>query len=167
MPARVSSMAKSPGQSAAADRLRIARFLADLLDQRFTIPGTSIRIGLDPILGLIPGIGDVIANLTGSVILFIAAQYRLPKIVLLRMGLNIALNAMIGAIPILGDVFSIWFRSNAKNVALLERYARGETGRASSGDWLFVVGLIVALLLIIAGIVLALTWLFKQVWNLF
>jgi hypothetical protein len=167
MSARVSSTAQSPRQSAAADRLRIARFLADLLDQRFTIPGTSIRIGLDPILGLIPGIGDVIANLTGSVILLIAAQYPIPKVVLLRMGVNIALNAMIGAIPILGDVFSIWFRSNAKNVALLERYARGETGRASSGDWLFVVGLIVALLVVTAGVGLALIWLLKQVWNLF
>jgi hypothetical protein len=160
-------MAKSPRHKATADRLRIAKFLADLLDQRFTIPGTSIRIGLDPILGLIPGIGDVLANLTGSVILFIAAQYRLPRIVLLRMGLNVALNAIIGAVPIFGDIFSIWFRSNAKNVALLERYARGETQRASSGDWLFVIGLIVALLLVIAAIVLAFGWILKQIWNFF
>jgi hypothetical protein len=158
-------MAKSPRHIAPEERLRIARFLADLLDQRFTIPGTQIRIGLDPILGLIPGIGDIIANLTGSVILFIAAQYRLPKIVLLRMGLNIGLNAIIGAIPIFGDVFSIWFRSNAKNAALLERYARGQTQRASSGDWFLVIGLIVALLLVVAGVGLALTWLFKQIWN--
>jgi hypothetical protein len=158
-------MAKSPRQAAPADRLRIARLLADLLDQQFTIPGTRVRIGLDPILGLIPGIGDTIANLTGSVILLIATQYRLPKVVLLRMGLNIGLNAIIGAIPILGDVFSIWFRSNARNAALLERYARGETQRASPADWLFVVGLIVALLLIAAGIVLAVAWLFKQLWN--
>jgi hypothetical protein len=160
-------MAKLPRHSPTEDRLRIARFLADLLDQRFTIPGTQIRIGLDPILGLIPGIGDVIANLTGSVILFIAAQCRLPKIVLLRMGLNLAVNSIIGAIPIFGDVFSIWFRSNAKNAALLERYARGEAQGASAGDWFFVVALILALLLVIAGIVLALAWLFKQLWNLF
>jgi hypothetical protein len=163
MAARVFSVAESPPPGATVERLRIAKFLADLLDQRFTIPGTSIRIGLDPILGLIPGIGDVLANLAGSVILLIAAQYRLPKIVLLRMGLNVALNALIGAIPIFGDIFSIWFRSNAKNVALLERYTRSESQRASCGDWLFVIGLIVGLVLVIAGIVLALAWLLKQV----
>ncbi len=166
MPARVFSMAKSPRYSAANERLRIARFLADLLDQRFTIPGTSIRVGLDPILGLIPGIGDIVANLTGSVILFIAAQYHLPKVVLLRMGLNIAVNALIGGIPILGDVFSIWFRSNAKNATLLERYLKSDTQAASSSDWFFVVAVIVAVLLVLAAVVLALTWLLKQVWNL-
>ncbi len=80
---------------------------------------------MDPILGLVPGVGDLLANLTGSAILFIAAQFNIPKIVLLRMGLNIAINAMIGAIPIFGDIFSIWFRSNIKNVQLLERYAGG------------------------------------------
>jgi len=81
--------------------------LAELLDQRFTIPGTSIRIGLDPIIGLIPGIGDTLANLAGSAILVIAAQLRLPKIVFLRMGWNIALNTLIGAIPLVGDIFPI------------------------------------------------------------
>jgi hypothetical protein len=163
---RVSSVARPARQDTAADRLRLAKFLADLLDQRFRIPGTSIRIGLDPILGLIPGIGDIVANLTGSVILFIAAQYRLPKIVLLRMGLNIALNAIIGAIPVFGDVFSIWFRSNAKNVALLERSFHAESRRASTSDWLFVTGLIAGLLLLLVAIVFALAWLLKQVWSL-
>ena len=114
--------------SSSPQRFLLAKFLADWLDQRFTIPGTSIRIGLDPILGLIPGIGDMIANLAGSAIILIAAQYRLPKIVLLRMGLNVALNAIIGAIPVFGDIFSIWFRSNVKNAQLLERYV----GRRSS-----------------------------------
>ncbi|HEX2229017.1 MAG TPA: DUF4112 domain-containing protein [Candidatus Binatia bacterium] len=158
-------MVKSPRQTAPADRLRIARFLADLLDQRFTIPGTQIRIGLDPIIGLIPGVGDVVANLAGSVILFIAAQYGLPKIVLLRMGLNIAVNAIIGGVPIFGDLFSIWFRSNARNAALLERYARGETRGASAGDWFFVIGLIVAVLAVIAALVFTFAWLAEQLWN--
>jgi hypothetical protein len=147
------------GSEFTAQRLKIARFLADLLDQRFTIPGTSIRIGLDPILGLLPGFGDLLANLTGSAILLIAAQFNIPKIVLLRMGLNIAVNALIGAIPIFGDVFSIWFRSNVKNVQLLERYA-GATRRASTaGDWLFVIALIAALLAVLVGILAAVVWL--------
>jgi hypothetical protein len=81
------------------------------------------------------------------------------------MGFNIALNAIIGAIPIFGDVFSIWFRSNAKNAALLERHARGETQRASSGDWFFVIALIAALLLVAAGVILVVAWLLKQLWD--
>lgn len=147
------------------DAVWVARFLADLLDQRFTIPGTSIRIGLDPIISLIPGIGDLLANLTGSLILVIAAQLGVSKIVLVRMGLNIAINTVIGAVPIFGDIISIWFRSNVKNVALLERSLRGHTKRAALGDWLFVILLIVGLLVLMCGIVVAALWLFKQLWN--
>jgi hypothetical protein len=143
----------------------LAKFLAEWLDQRFTIPGTSIRIGLDPILGLIPGIGDMIANLAGSAILLIAAQYGLPKIVLLRMGLNVALNAMIGAIPVFGDVFSIWFRSNVKNAQLLERYVSAEGRASTSGTWLLVIAVIGGIIVLLIAILLATVWLAKQVWN--
>jgi len=143
----------------------LAKFLAEWLDQRFTIPGTSIRIGLDPILGLIPGIGDMIANLAGSAILLIAAQYGLPKIVLLRMGLNVALNAMIGAIPVFGDVFSIWFRSNVKNAQLLERYVSAEGRASTSGTWLLVIAVIGGIIVLLIAILLATVWLAKQLWN--
>jgi hypothetical protein len=148
------------------DRLWFARFLADLLDQRFTIPGTSIRIGLDPIISLIPGVGDLLANLTGSMILIIAAQLGVPKVVLVRMGINIAANTIIGVIPIFGDIVSIWFRSNVRNVALLERYLGRPSKRVELGDWLFVLGLIVGLLALLGGIVVAGVWLFKQIWEL-
>jgi len=150
--------ARSRPRSADVNRLLFVRFLADLLDQRFTIPGTSIRVGLDPILGLIPGIGDALANIAGSAILIIAVQLNVPKIVLIRMGLNVAANALIGAIPILGDIFSIWFRSNAKNADLLERYAGSERRRAGLDDWLFVAGIISAVVLIGFGIILAIVW---------
>ena len=150
--------ARSRPRSADVNRLLFVRFLADLLDQRFTIPGTSIRVGLDPILGLVPGIGDALANIAGSAILIIAVQLNVPKIVLIRMGLNVAANALIGAIPILGDIFSIWFRSNAKNADLLERYVGSERRRAGLGDWLFVAGIISAVVLIGFGIILAIVW---------
>ena len=150
--------AGSAPRSADASRIIFVRFLADLLDQRFTIPGTSIRVGLDPILGLIPGIGDVLANIAGSAILVIAVQLNVPKIVLIRMGLNVATNALIGAIPVFGDIFSIWFRSNAKNADLLERYAGSETRRAGLEDWLFVVAIISAVVLFGLGIILAMVW---------
>ena len=128
-------------------------------------PGTSIRIGLDPILGLIPGIGDGLANIAGSAILLIAAQYRLPKIVILRMGLNVALNAMIGAVPIFGDIFSIWFRSNVKNVQLLERYLSAEERASTFGNWIFVIAIVAGIILLLIGILVATVWLIKQLWN--
>jgi hypothetical protein len=136
----------------------LARFLADLLDQRFTIPGTSIRIGLDPLLGLIPGMGDVLANLAGSVILVIAAQYRVPKTVLLRMALNVAANALIGAIPGLGDLFSIWFRSNVRNARLLERALGEKPHAATPADWIVVVVVVLGLILMLLGVFAAIAW---------
>jgi hypothetical protein len=151
--------------SSSVERIALARFLAELLDQRFTIPGTSIRFGLDPILGLIPGIGDAIANLAGSAILLIAAQYRLPKIVLLRMGLNVAFNALIGAIPVVGDIFSIWFRSNVRNAQLLERYVSAERQTPTVGDWIFVLAVILGIVLLLIGIFVVLVWLARQLWN--
>ncbi|HTM10947.1 MAG TPA: DUF4112 domain-containing protein [Verrucomicrobiae bacterium] len=147
------------------NELRFARLLADLLDQRFTIPGTDIKVGLDPILDLIPGVGDLVSNLAGSVILLIAARMKVPKIVLARMGMNVALNALIGAVPVAGAVFSIWFRSNAMNAALLERYAAAEVRRADWSDWLFVIGVVAVIVLIAAGIVAALVWLLRAIFG--
>ena len=95
----------------------------------------------------------------------IAAQYRLPKIVLLRMGLNIAENAMIGIIPIFGDIFSIWFRSNVKNAQLLERYISAQGQESTARDWIFVSAVIVGILLLLIGIVIATAWLLRQLWN--
>jgi Domain of unknown function (DUF4112) len=161
---RATSTTEKPAPSAdASPRLAFASFLAELLDQRFTIPGTSIRVGLDPIIGLIPGVGDTLANLAGSVILLIGAQFHLPKVVLLRMALNVALNTLIGAIPVVGDLFSIWFRSNVRNVRLLERYATRPGQKAAPADWLFVMIVIAGLLLLLVGVLVGLGWLIKQV----
>ena len=162
-----SSKAKRPAPSSdAAPRLAFARLLAELLDRRFTVPGTSIRIGLDPIIGLIPGIGDTLANLAGSAILLIGAQFNLPKIVLLRMALNVALNTLVGAIPFVGDLFSIWFRSNVRNAQLLERYATQHRQRAATADWLFVVAVIGGLLLLLIAVLIGLGWLIRQLLSL-
>lgn len=147
------------------DQLRLARFLADLLDQRFTIPGTSIRIGLDPIIGLIPGIGDLVANLTGSVILILAARVGVPKIALVRMGINVAANTLLGTVPFLGDVLSIWFRSNVRNVELLQRYLGRPAKRAVLGDWLLVIALLIALIALITAVGFLAFWVTRELWN--
>jgi hypothetical protein len=108
---------------------------------------------------LVPGIGDALANIAGSAILVIAVQLNVPKIVLMRMGSNLAANALIGAIPVFGDIFSIGFRSNAKNAELLERYVGSDPRRAGLDDWLFVAGLISTVVLIGFGIIMAIIWL--------
>ena len=147
--------------------LRFARFLADLLDQRFTIPGTSIRIGLDPIISLIPGVGDLLANLTGSLILLIAAQLGVPKIVIARMGANVVFNTLIGAIPIFGDILSIWFRSNVRNVELLQQYLGRPAKRVVFTDWLIVIGLLILLIALMAAMVFVAFRLAQAVWDFF
>lgn len=99
-------------------------FIARVLDDCLTIPKSRIRIGLDPILGFFfPAIGDAVSATLGATILLEALRRRLPRPIVVRMGLNIALNAGVGTIPILGDLFSIWYKSNAQNLALLEKHS--------------------------------------------
>jgi hypothetical protein len=93
--------------------------LADWLDTRFVVPGTNIQFGLDAIIGLIPGIGDLITTALGSFILIRAHELGAPKLLLARMGLNLAIDGIIGSVPLFGDIFDIAFRSHKRNVALL------------------------------------------------
>lgn len=144
----------------------IARVLARLLDTSIRVPGTSIRIGLDPLIGLIPGVGDAIAGLAGSLILLLATQFPLPKIVLVRMALNIVINNLLGAIPALGDLFSVWFKSNVRNVELLERHASPGGHASTLSDWTFVLGLVLGVILLIGGVAAAVIWLIAKIWQL-
>lgn len=149
------------------DYIAFARLLAQVLDRSIRVPGTDIRIGLDPIVGLIPGFGDAVAGLAGSMILFLAAQLHVPKIVLVRMSVNIALNGMIGAIPLIGDVFSVWFQSNVRNVALLERHIVASDRESTFGDWVFVLGLVLIIISLFVGALVTVVWLAKTVWHWF
>ena len=145
--------------------LKLARLLAELLDRRFTIPGTDIRIGLDPLIGLIPGVGDTAANLIGFFIVVAGAQLGLPRIVLVRMAANIALNGVIGSVPVLGDLFSVWFKSNVRNVRLLERHA-GAPARSTIADWSLVVGLLAGIILLCVAALAGIVWLAAFLWRL-
>jgi hypothetical protein len=141
-----------------------AEILAKLLDTTVKIPGTPFYLGLDPLLGLIPGIGDALANLIGTAILGLAARLQVPKVVIARMSLNLLINGTIGAIPVAGDLFSVWFRSHARNAVLL-REAATEPDRKGKQDWIYVAGIIggtvVLLLLAIAGTL----WTAVKVWT--
>ena len=145
--------------------LAFARLLAQVLDRSIRVPGTGFRIGLDPIVGLIPGFGDAVASLAGSMILFLAAQLQVPKIVLIRMSVNLALNGLVGAIPLVGDVFSMWFQSNVRNLALLERHIAAAGRESTFGDWMFVLGLMVILIGLFVGTLMTLVWLGSQMWH--
>lgn len=141
-----------------------ARRLATLLDSAITIPGTDIKIGLDPILGfLLPEVGDALTAVLSLALLGVALRERVPKVVVVRMLLNIAFDALLGAIPLLGDVFDFAFRANEKNLALIERHRGDPTKPATWGDRLVVataalVGLTLVAVPIALG-ALALRWL--------
>jgi hypothetical protein len=118
-------------------RLASLRRWAFLLDSLFRIPGTSVRFGLDGIVGLIPGIGDIASPAYTGLILIEALRLRVPAIVQARMVLNAAIDMAIGLVPLLGDIADIAWKANTRNLALLERHARPGTP-PSRGDYLFV-----------------------------
>jgi hypothetical protein len=123
---------------AAAER-RIAA-ATRLLEDLATIPGTRQRIGLDSVVGLIPGAGDLVTAAVGAWILLEAARFRLPRIVLARMVTNVLIDLALGAVPILGDLFDVVFRSNVRNLELFRRYA-SEPDASTAGQRAFFIGL--------------------------
>jgi hypothetical protein len=131
-------------------RLQVLRHAATLLDSALVVPGTSYRIGLDPILGLIPGLGDLVSPVFAIALLWQARDLGIPRVVQLRMVFNVAIDAFVGAIPLAGDLFDFAWKANNMNIALLERHAT-EIRRGSAGDWLFV-AMMVLLLVAIAAI---------------
>lgn len=143
-------------------RLTGLRRIAELLDNAFVVPGTSYRIGLDPILGLIPGLGDLVSPLFAIGMLLQARQLGVPKVVQARMLINVGIDAIVGAVPLFGDLFDFAWKANHMNLALLELHAREERG-GSRGDWAFVT-LMIALVLLVALVpFVLLTWLFSAI----
>lgn len=98
------------------------RKLSRLMDTAFRIPGTPFRVGWDPIIGLIPGLGDAIATAISAYILFLAIRFGLPRNLLGWMVFNISLEAVVGTIPLIGDLFDAFYKSNIRNLALLEKH---------------------------------------------
>ncbi|HJW99631.1 MAG TPA: DUF4112 domain-containing protein [Terriglobales bacterium] len=111
--------------------------LAGVLDDIFHIPGTRIRFGLDPIVGLVPGLGDIISGVLSFLIVFAAWQRGLPRVTIMRMVANIGIDTLVGAIPIVGDLFDTVWKSNRMNYNLLARYRGGVRSTLMSRDWLF------------------------------
>jgi hypothetical protein len=108
--------------SGSAGRIARLRRVAELYDAGLRIPGTNLRIGLDPLIGLVPGLGDLIGAGVAVWVLVEAAQLGASGFVLFRMVMNIAIDTLGGAIPVAGDVFDAFWKANLKNVRLLERH---------------------------------------------
>ena len=145
------------------DRAVVAlRKWAVLLDSAFQVPGTKMRFGMDPIVGLIPGVGDIITGFFSVMIVIHAVRLRIPKVVIARMMLNTGLDLLVGAVPLLGDLFDAGFKANLRNLSLLERHAH--TSRSPTrGDYLFVAGCILAVALLVTIPAVLLLWLFRTV----
>lgn len=120
-----------------------------LMDDLFRVPVLGWRFGLDALIGLIPGFGDTATSLVSFYILVNAVRYGVPKITLLRMGLNIGIDYAVGSLPLVGDFLDAWWKSNQRNLDLLRKRATvspEEARAASAGDWLFVGGIILGLI---------------------
>ena len=149
---------RTPVNPVALDALR--RW-AVLLDSAFRVPGTRIRFGLDAIIGLVPGLGDISTPAFAGLLLVQAVRMRLPVVVQARMVLNAALDMLLGLVPVLGDLADVGWKANLRNLALLERHARPGVAPAR-GDYVFVwlwLGLLV--LIAIAPVALVI-WVLSQ-----
>lgn len=125
-------------------------WLARVMDELVRVPGTRFRFGLDPVIGLIPGVGDTASALISALCLIYAARCGIPRITLARMSLNILINEVVGIVPGLGDAFSFWFKSNVRNRRLLEQHLN-EAPRPRRGDWIFV-GVILGVVFAVVGL---------------
>ena len=150
----------SPRPVATSSSLERVRVMSRVLDTAIRIPGTNMRFGLDALIGLVPGVGDMVgAGMSGFIILT-AARLGAPPAVLARMVANVGIDALVGVVPLAGDLFDAAWRANTRNAALLERHleAPRATKRASAG---VVAGLLLILVLVVVGAIALAAVLFR------
>lgn len=165
-------MSRSPIKNSAANTLnqshvaslRRLRRISHLLDNAIPIPGTKYRIGLDPILGLIPGGGDLIGSIFAGYVVFKSAQMGVPRETLVQMATNIVFDTVAGTVPVAGDLFDVAWKANIKNIELLDAHL-GSPEQGKKADWLFVAVLLLGLMLIVGSIIFLsvtfLGWVFR------
>lgn len=157
----------SPDPTRTPDDPKLARLktqldhIAWIMDQCFRIPGVKWRFGAEAIIGLVPGAGDVLGGIVGLVVLVRAFQYRLPKVVIARMIFNNVIDVTVGTIPILGDVFDVFWKSNTKNMKLFHKYA-GQPEQSTTRHWLFLFSLIGFFVMIFFFIIAAIIYVLSR-----
>lgn len=156
------------GAEAPLDVRRHVQQLSHWMDTAFEIPVVGWRFGWDALIGLVPGVGDVATTLVSIYIVALAAKVGLPRITVARMGLNVALDMLLGSLPLVGDLFDVWYKANQRNATLLsQRLEQGQTHRrATAADWLFVASVIGALVALFAAIVTLAAITIAALWNL-
>ena len=147
-------------------RITALRSFSRLLDSAYQLPGTNFRFGLDPIVGLVPGIGDLLSPLFTLAILWQSYELQISRVVQVRMLFNVAIDTFIGIVPLIGDLFDFAWKANDMNMALLERHAFEER-TASASDWIFVtlMTLLVAALAVLPFLVAG--WMISAIVRLF
>ena len=138
------------GNEPQAAKVRQLRKLSDLLDNAIRVPGTSLGIGLDPVLGLIPGGGDVLGGLISIYIVFSASTMGLPKNILTKMVTNIVFDSLVGIVPIFGDLFDVAWKANSKNMDLLESHLASSPVHKKADNWFIFILLGCLILFVIA-----------------
>ncbi len=143
--------------------------LSKYLDNWIKIPVVGWRFGLDALIGLIPNVGDSLTSLASFYILVAGVRYGVPKITLVRMAFNIGLDYLVGTIPFIGDAFDFFWKSNKQNMDLIRERATGKDV-GTTGDYLFVGLIILALIVLLVASILASLFLigifFKGIWDL-
>ncbi len=153
--ARSASRSK-PGRKAFDDES--LNMLSHLLDDFIRVPGTSIRFGLDGIVALVPGVGDLLQGMASSIIILAAWSRGVPKVILGRMVANVGIEVLAGLVPIFGDMFDIAWKANRRNYALLTG-SLVEPQRHARRSWIFFVGLCIVLLVFMVLPLLLFSWL--------
>jgi hypothetical protein len=133
-------------------------YIAALLDDMFRIPGTHIRFGLDAIIGWIPGIGDAVSGIASFLIVFAAWRRGVQSITLVRMVANVLLETTLGAIPVAGDIFHVFWKANRRNYRLLIR-DQEQPGSNTRRDWMFLIIILVTAMAAVVIPIALLIWL--------
>jgi hypothetical protein len=138
-------------QMAQQGRIKEIEKLAKLMDAQFKIPGTNIRFGLDSLIGLVPGVGDLSTFAVSGYMLWIMANNGASGFLLARMVLNILIDAIVGMVPLLGDIFDIAFKANIRNMKLMQQHYTD--GRHKGSAWKIILPVLIILFMIIVGII--------------
>lgn len=163
--ARQGNNHSQPTHLAHAPGLKRMRQLSQLLDGAIVIPGTKQRIGIDPILGLIPGGGDTISAALSGYIIVEAARMGLPRKALMQMVLNLVIDTVVGSVPVLGDIFDVVSKANLRNMQIVESHANAPLVRTKP-DRVFIALLIVGLIIFALAVGMITVSIWSFVWNL-